>query len=89
MNTMEIHVSIISHAKTGLLLATSEDHKGLMVHGRSLEEIEARLPVAIRALLEAEGKTVASITPIDLGHDVKKAGFSPSTATFEAELCAA
>lgn len=60
-----ITVDVVTHKDTGLMIATSEEMRGLYVHGRSIAEINERLLVAIRAMLEADGKVVESITPID------------------------
>ena len=60
---MDIRIDLAVHAKTRLLLATSEDLRGLMVAGRSEEQIIRELPEAIREVLEAEGKHVVSVAP--------------------------
>lgn len=89
-NHMDIYISVHAHAKTGLLVATSTELKGLIVHGRTLEEVRERIPDAIRALFEAEGKIVVSVKPIGDDDDiVRKAGFTPAPARFHAELCEA
>lgn len=58
-------VEVIRHSETGLLLAMSEDMKGLYVHGRTIEEIDERLPQAIRSLLEADGVKAVRVRPIE------------------------
>lgn len=61
MRTREITVEIIRHEKTGLLVALSDDMRGLLVHGDTVEEIEERLPKAIHDILEHETKGQARI----------------------------
>ena len=63
MDDMQIKVDFVVHEKTGLIVAVSDQLKGLYVHGRSLAEVEARLPSGIRALLEAEGRSVRGVAP--------------------------
>lgn len=60
-----ITVNIIKHRDTGLLLGTSEQMRGLYVHGRSIEELESRIADAIKELLEAEGKTGVKVLPVE------------------------
>ncbi|MBB6306259.1 DUF1902 domain-containing protein [Xanthobacter tagetidis] len=62
MKDQLINVEVASHKETGLLLATSSDLPGLMVHGRSLAEIEERLPIAARDILEHQGHRVMAVT---------------------------
>jgi hypothetical protein len=50
----QIKVDIHVIGKTGLLLATSEELRGLYVHGRNNDELWERIPVAIRAILDAD-----------------------------------
>lgn len=54
-----IKIRVLCHQTTGLLMATSEDIAGLVVHGRSNEELEKKIPLAVRDLLQASGFTVA------------------------------
>lgn len=58
---MTFRIRLLKHKTTDLMLAVSDDLTGLMVPGRSEEEVVERLPRAIRELLEADGKEVASI----------------------------
>jgi len=57
----DIRVYIVGNRQTGLLVALSDDMKGLMVAGRTEEQIELELPDAIREILEAEGHRVTSV----------------------------
>lgn len=80
-----VRINVVEHRKTGLMIAMSEDLEGLMVHGRTEEELDARIPDAIRSLLEARGHKVSSV--------VKEAEQSPSafrkaTARYAAALAA-
>jgi hypothetical protein len=56
-----IKIKILGHKGGDLLMAVSDDLRGLVVHGRSDEEIEERLPGAVRDLLEADGFDVVSL----------------------------
>lgn len=60
-----ITVEIIEHRETGLLVGISEDMKGLYVHGRSREELEARLAPAIKELFEASGKPNVQVLSVE------------------------
>lgn len=53
-NSIEVH--ILTNRESGLLLAVSDDLKGLYVHGRTEAQLFERIPQAIKALLEASGK---------------------------------
>ena len=56
-------------------MAFSEDMPGLVVHGRSDEELDEKLPGAIRDLLEARGFTVVHVTLVrDKEHAVPDFG---------------
>lgn len=50
----EISVSFDWHSKTGLIVATSSDLPGLIVHGRTHADLDRAIPDAIKALLEAQ-----------------------------------
>lgn len=92
MNDMTISVEMLVHDGTGLIVAVSDELKGLYVHGRTIAEVEARLPECIRALLEAEGTHVSNIE-MEKRSEAKGQFVSASKAdlkrTFSAELCAA
>jgi predicted RNase H-like HicB family nuclease len=81
---LKIAVTAILNKKTGLLVAFSEDLKGLMVPGRTPDEIKERLPIAIRELLEAMGKRVVSVDAVqdtdDLPSEFVHASFVASAA---------
>lgn len=69
----EIYVQLLKQDRTGLYAAVSRDLPGLMIHDYSIAEIERRLPIVIRELLEAAGHEVESVTAerdekIDLAH---------------------
>lgn len=57
-----LEITIHEHKVTHLLIATCTQMPGLYVAARSAEQIVRELPGAIRELLEAEGKTVISVT---------------------------
>ena len=57
-----ISVKIVRHKTTGLMVGISEDLKGLMIAGHTEAEIEAKIPDAVKDLLEASGERVISVT---------------------------
>jgi hypothetical protein len=62
MEDRTIRITLRRHDETGLLAAMSEDLVGLVVFGRTPEEIATKLPIAVRELLEALGYVVHSAT---------------------------
>lgn len=52
----------IKEGRTGLIYATSPNPRGLLVAGRSLAEVLAKIPAALEELEEAM-RSVASSTP--------------------------
>lgn len=85
---MIVNVRFVTHRDTGLIVAVSDDHRGLYVHGRTMKDVWERVPVALRALLEAEGKEVIAIHEVS-EDGLRASGFVPSSARFNAELCEA
>ena len=81
------HISIktLQHAATGLLVASSDDMPGLCVHGRNEDELNKRVPVAIRALLEAMGQEVVSLEPV-ASKISAPVGFVPLPRNFDAKV---
>jgi len=59
-----VRISLLQHRKTGLLLAVSPDLAGLMVPGRSEDELLGKIPAAIQELLEADGIDVILIEQV-------------------------
>ena len=57
-----IQIKVLSFSKSDLLMAISEDLPGLVVHTRSSDELESRLPQVVRDLLEADGFNVDNVT---------------------------
>lgn len=57
----QVRITVLKHRDTDLLMATSYDLLGLMVPGRSEEELAEKIPAAIREILEAEGNEVLSV----------------------------
>ncbi len=62
----QIRIHVLTHSTTDLLIATSDDLPGLMVAGRSHEQLQHDLPAAIKELLEANGRLVVSVDKIDV-----------------------
>lgn len=63
MHERTIRIKVLAHKKTGLFMALSDDLPGLVVHARSTEEIDKKMPIAIREILEASGVVVDSVEP--------------------------
>lgn len=64
MEEKSIRIKVLCHQKTGLLMAMSDDMPGLVVNARSDEELEHKLPLAVRDLLEAAGNEVVQVTVV-------------------------
>ena len=88
MATRQIRIMILQHRKTDLLLAVSDDLRGLMVPGRSEEDLFAKIPAAIQELLEAEGISVISVDPVREDPDFP-ADFIPPAYIADAHLAEA
>jgi hypothetical protein len=58
------------------MAAISPELRGLVLHGRSEDEIERKLPVAVRELLEAEGNQIVSLT-VERDDRFANSGFPP------------
>lgn len=61
-NIREIKVVTIYHKNTDLMVAFSDDLKGLFVSGRSEDDLREKIPKAIQELFEAEGIKVISVS---------------------------
>lgn len=83
----EIHVYVLQHKRNDLMVAISPELRGLVLHGRSSEEIERTLPGAVRDLLEAEGNKIASLT-VRRDDRIADAGFGPPPFIADAHLMA-
>jgi len=62
VETRTIRIKVAEHRNSDLLVAISDDLKGLMVPGRSEEELLNKLPAAISELLEVQGFKVLAVT---------------------------
>ena len=60
-----ICISVMRHRTTGLLIASSHDMSGLLVSGRTEDELKERIPLVVRSLLEAQGCNVLSVSADD------------------------
>ena len=76
-----IGIQVIEFDQTGLLIAFSDDLPGLYVYGRSDDDLEKNLPVAIKDLLEAQGKRNVKVVKVD-GRSV---GVSSSGLQYQAD----
>jgi hypothetical protein len=80
-----LKIDVVEHRKTGLMVAISKDLPGLTVHGRNEEELDERVPEAIRSMLEAQGHTVESVVKVE---EAPATAFRSSTAQYAAALAA-
>lgn len=60
-----IRIESSFNQKTGLMAAFSEDLQGLLVVGKTKEEITKKLPGAVRELLEAMGNRVSKVSIVE------------------------
>ena len=70
---IEIKSSI--NARTGLMAAFSDDLPGLLVIGKTIQELEEKLPGALREILEAQGNTVTRLELIEPVNESRWDGF--------------
>ena len=82
-----IKIQIHSHRKTGLLMATSSDMPGLVVHGRSEDDLKQKLPGAVQDLLEAAGHEVTYVSVV-VDEDRTIPEFGPAAFIASASLAA-
>ena len=87
MHNKDFRVDIFVHKKTGLLMATSEDLKGFMAHGRTDEELDRNIAAAMKALLEAQGFKVDEMRKVS--EDSGSVAFRAHHQTYSAHLVAA
>lgn len=67
-NVLRVEITRVS--RTGMMLGYSPALRGLYVHGRSVEEMEERIPLAIRDILEGQGRRGVEIRKLaDHGTD--------------------
>jgi hypothetical protein len=64
MDEKSIRIKVLCHKNTGLLMAMSDEMPGLIVHARTDAELEDKLPLAVRDLLEASGHEVVQVTVV-------------------------
>ena len=80
-----INIQMIRHKETGLLIALSDELKGLYVHARTMDDLLGRIPVAIQDILEADGFEVLEVSEVGPPPEAE-AGFLPALRKFEARL---
>jgi hypothetical protein len=80
-----ITIKVIRHNGTDLLVALSDELRGLYVHARQEHELRERIPIAIRDILEADGFRVVDVSEIDIPPEVS-AGFAPALRKYEASF---
>lgn len=84
---VKITVDYFEHEKTGLVVAVSDDIRGLFVAGRSVEEVESKLPSAVSELVQAEMQVAAKRHAV--GKTPAQAGFRQMQHHRQIELTAA
>lgn len=73
MEKMTIYLEFLEHPGTGRMAAVSEELPGLLVTGKSVEDVMSQIEPAIRELFEADGKEV-TINPLE--RDDREAGWT-------------
>ena len=61
MRHRAIRVTLQKYERVDLLVATSPDLPGLVVHGRTPDEIQTKIPAIIQDLLEASGSGIGGV----------------------------
>ena len=77
-----IEIQVAKNKRTGLLIATSDDLRGLFVHGSTMDELNERIPVAIMAIMDAKGHKNVSVRPTEQV-SLENIGFESQTRKFE------
>lgn len=75
---------IFGHEPTGLFIAKSDDVKGVIVHGHTLEEIKKNIPAALSGYFEALGQKLSLSAVKD--DDSLPEGFFPRNLIAEGSL---
>jgi len=70
-----VHVHIIVHRHTGLVLGTTDDIPGFVVHANDEDEMEAKLAPALNSFMRALGHDV---TYAEVERNEPAPGFGPS-----------
>ncbi len=83
-----IKVETVRHKGTDLLIAFSHDLPGLLVPGRTHEELRSKLPAAITEVLEASGIKVSNVQAED-DDSASPGDFLPPGFMARAELVSA
>jgi hypothetical protein len=82
-----IEIKVLVHSTTGLMMAVCDELKGFMVPGRSIREIERKLPGAIRdhfGLLGYEvGDVVVENSDVDDGFQEMPAAIIAQASLWE------
>jgi hypothetical protein len=76
--TKSITIQFRTHKNGSLMVAYSDDLRGLLVHGRSAAEIEAKLPDAVKEILTAQGMEVIYVDLEPKADEEKLVDFLPA-----------
>ncbi len=76
----KIRIEIMTHRPSGLMVAVSPDVPGLYVHGKNEEEITLRIPVAVKALRDADVIVAARKLKLPAGFSKEKSYDFPLVA---------
>ena len=82
-----IEIKVLVHSTTGLMMAVCDELKGFMVPGRSIREIERKLPGAIRDHFDLLGYEVGDVvvenSDVDDGFQVMPAAIIAQASLWE------
>lgn len=84
-----INIRTVCHRKTGLLTAFSDDLPGLLVTARTEDEMEEKLPAAVREMVEANGGQVVGDVIVTRDEEHMPESFGPPAFIANAVLQAA
>jgi hypothetical protein len=57
----DIHIRVLTHRDSGLVMGLTDDLPGFVVHANSKEELEAKLAPALKSFLRAQGQPVDDV----------------------------
>ena len=82
-----LNIQVKVHRPTGMLAAVSSDLQGLLVVGANEQEIESKLPGAIRELMDAMGTPLTDVELVPVNEsDTDWVSEPKFRAKFRAEL---
>jgi len=79
------YITVRCHRETGLMMATSDDLPGFVVHAHSEQELKQKLKMAFESFMKATGRPVQDATV----EEDSPAGYTPPAYIARAHLQAA